>query len=319
MNTKKKILLGYQIKREILIPLEQDFEFICPENDFFHKHELIALLEGFDVFVPGWIFKTDKTIIDSGKNLKLIAICGAGYNHVDVDYAISKGITVTHTPNSVTEPTAELCFGLMLATARKIAFFDRQMRKPELFDYGFLDHLGTSLYGKRLGIFGMGRIGRALAKRALASGMNIIYHDIQPLSKETEEKYQARYVDFDELLSESDVISLHVPATDKTYHIIGEKEFGKMKSSAILINTARGSLIDESALLKALTEKKIQSAGLDVFEREPYFDDEFKNLDNVVLTAHIGARTLNTSLNMDREVVSNILGFFNGGSISKVN
>lgn len=315
----KKVLLGYKFLKEGFSSLEQDFELIYPENEYFQREDIISLLPDCDVLVPSFKFLTDKDLIDKGKKLQLIANFGVGYNNIDVAYAAQKGIVVTNTPNSVLEPTAELCFGLMLTTARRISFYDRHIRTPKKLSWGLYDNPGVGLYGKTLGIYGMGRIGQAIARRAIASGMNIIYHNRKPASPDIEEKYNARYVSFDELLAQSDFLSLNAPATPETYHLIGEAELKQMKSSAILINTARGSLVDEKALAKALSEGQILAAGLDVYENEPKIAPELLTLENVVMTPHAGTQTIDGRLDMQREVAENIIGFFKGGRISKVN
>lgn len=314
----RKVLLGYKFRRESFSTLEKDFEVVYPEKEYFKRDELINILPEFEVLVPSFKFQIDKEIIDRGENLKLIANFGVGYNNIDVDYAASKGIVVTNTPHSVTEPTAELCFALLLAVARKIGFYDRHLRTEEGVSWRLYDNLGVSVYGKTLGIFGMGRIGQALARRAIASGMKIIYHNRKPLPKDIEERYNAEYVEFDQLLMASDFLSLNAPATNATFHLIGCNEIRKMKSSAIIINAARGTLIDEAALIKALKNHEIWGAGLDVYENEPHFSSELKTLDNVVLAPHAGTQTVEGREDMQHEVVSNILGFFNNGDISKV-
>ena len=273
----------------------------------------------YDVFIPNFSFFTDKEIIDKAVNLKLIANYGVGYNNIDVDYAAQKGITVTNTPQAVLEPTAELCFGLMHAVARKIGYFNNKLRGSERVGWGLYDNLGLSLYGKTLGIYGMGRIGQAIARRAIASGMNVIYHNRRPLDPSIEKEYNAKYVSFDDLLIQSDYISVNAPATSETYHIINAAAIAKMKSSAILVNTSRGSTVDEKALIEALKENRIYGAGLDVYETEPNINPEFFALDNVVLTPHAGTQTLDGRHDMQREVASNIIGFFKGEKVSKVN
>ena len=316
---KRKILLGRRFEKEGFSGLDKDFDLVYPGKDFFDRDETIRLLGDCEVFVPGSDFRIDSEIIDNGLKLKLIANYGVGYDNIDVGYATAKGIVVTNTPDSVTEPTAELCFGLMLATARRIGFYDRHIRMPGGLKWGLYDNLGVTLYGKTLGIIGMGRIGQALARRALASGMNIIYHNRKPLGRNLEDRYMARYAGFNELLSTADFISLNVPATRDTYHMIGQKELEMVKPTAIIINAARGNLIDEKALADALENKKIYGAGLDVFGNEPEIDEWLKNTEQVVLTPHAGTRTMESRLEMQKEVAANIIGFFNGGHIAKVN
>lgn len=315
----KKILLGYDFKREGFIELEGKFELIYPDKERFTKEEIIERMADIDVLVPNFSFQTDAEVIDAGKKLQLIANFGVGYNNIDVDYATQKGLTVTNTPSSVLEPTAELCFALLLAAARRIGFYNNKLHAGERLNWGLYDNAGLPVYGQTLGIYGMGRIGQSVARRAVASGMKIIYHNRRPLDKDLEKQYNAVYVDFDTLLKESDFISLNAPATPQTYHLIGEQELTKMKPTAILINTARGSLIDEKALAKALKEQVIFAAALDVYENEPKISPELFGLDNVVLTPHAGTQTYAGRIAMQREVAKNIINFFEGGEIDKVN
>lgn len=316
---KKKILSGHNFHREPFSELETLFDITYPEKSYFKKDEILEMIGEYDVFIPNFSFFTDKEIIDKAVNLKLIANYGVGYNNIDVDYAAQKGITVTNTPQAVLEPTAELCFGLMHAVARKIGYFNNKLRGSERVGWGLYDNLGLSLYGKTLGIYGMGRIGQAIARRAIASGMNVIYHNRRPLDPSIEKEYNAKYVSFDDLLIQSDYISVNAPATSETYHIINATAIAKMKSSAILVNTSRGSTVDEKALIEALKENRIYGAGLDVYETEPNINPEFFALDNVVLTPHAGTQTLDGRHDMQREVASNIIGFFKGEKVSKVN
>lgn len=316
---KKKILSGHNFHREPFSELETLFDITYPEKSYFKKDEILEMIGEYDVFIPNFSFFTDKEIIDKAVNLKLIANYGVGYNNIDVDYAAQKGITVTNTPQAVLEPTAELCFGLMHAVARKIGYFNNKLRGSERVGWGLYDNLGLSLYGKTLGIYGMGRIGQAIARRAIASGMNVIYHNRRPLDPSIEKEYNAKYVSFDDLLIQSDYISVNAPATSETYHIINAAAIAKMKSSAILVNTSRGSTVEEKALIEALKENRIYGAGLDVYETEPNINPEFFALDNVVLTPHAGTQTLDGRHDMQREVASNIMGFFKGEKVSKVN
>lgn len=316
---KKKILSGHNFHREPFSILENDFEITYPEKNYFKKDEILDIIGEYDVFIPNFSFFTDKDIIDKASNLKLIANYGVGFNNIDVAYAAEKGIVVTNTPNSVLEPTAELCFGLILAVARNIGFYNNKIRTSEGVRWGLYDSLGVSLYGKTLGIYGMGRIGQAVAKRAIAFGMNIIYHNRKPIESSTKKEYNAHYVSFDELLSQSDVLTLNAPATPETYHIINEKSISKMKETSILINTSRGSTVDETDLIKALKDKRIFGAGLDVYETEPKINSAFFDLDNVVLTPHAGTQTLDARHDMQTEVANNIIGFFDNKPISRVN
>ncbi len=316
---KKKILSGHNFHREPFQILNEQFDVTYPPSGYFKKNQILDIIGEYEVFIPNFSFYTDKEIIDKAKNLKLIANFGVGYNNIDVDYAAQKGIVVTNTPNSVLEPTAELCFGLIHAVARRIGFYNNKLRTPEGLSWGLYDNPGIAIYGKALGIYGFGRIGQAIARRAIACGMNIIYHNRKPVAKEIEEKYNAQYVSFDELLSQSDFISINAPATPETFHIIDEVAIGKMKPNAVLINTSRGSTVDEAALIRALKDNRIFGAGLDVYETEPHINPEFFKLDNVVLTPHAGTQTIEGRYDMQHEVAENIINFYAGNQISKVN
>lgn len=319
--SKIKVLLGYAFNREGFAHLEDRFELIYPREGKFTNEEIINLLPGVEVLIPNFSMtsRVNKEIIDAGVDLKLICNYGVGYDNIDVSYAAEKGIVVTNTPTSVLEPTAELAFAHILATARMVGYFNHKLHNEERVDWSLFGDLGMPVYGKTLGIFGMGRIGQAVARRAVASGMKIIYHNRKRASEAIEQKYEASYVDFETLLKESDFLSLNAPATVETKHVIGESELKKMKKTAILINTARGSLVDEQALIKALKEKEIWAAGLDVYENEPKIPSGLLELDNVVLTPHIGTKTMGYRLDMQREVAKNVINFYDGGEVDRVN
>jgi len=282
---------------------------------------LIELVSGFDALVSTFQFKVDKEVLDAAKgSIKIIANYGVGYNNVDVEYATQCGIVVTNTPDPVIEPTAEQAFALMLAAARRIAECDRKMRIPNGLKWGVMENLGQLLYGKTLGIIGMGRIGQALARRALACGMTIVYYNRNRLSSELENRYQAHRLELELLLKTSDVVSIHTPLTDETHHLIDSSRLKLMKPSAILINTARGPVIDEAALIRALQQGVIASAGLDVYEFEPDISPELFSLDNVVLAPHNGTGTLEARNEMSRFVSQNIIRYFaRETEFSKVN
>ena len=318
---KKKILFGYAFNKEGFAHLEDRFELIYPTESKFTNEEIIKLLPGVEVLVPNFSAASyvGKEVIDAGVDLKLICNYGVGYDNIDVQYAAQKSIVVTNTPTSVLEPTAELAFAHILTTARMIGYFNTKLHKGERVDWSLFGDLGLPVYGTTLGIFGMGRIGQAVARRAIASGMKIIYHNRTRLASEIEDEYSATYVDFETLLKESDFLSLNAPSTATTKHIISTAEFQKMKKTAILINTARGALVDEQALIKALNAKEIAGAGLDVYENEPKISPELLQMDNVVLTPHNGTKTMAYRLDMQREVAKNIINFFDGGQLDKVN
>lgn len=278
------------------------------------------MIPDFEVLVPNFGFYTDHEIIDRGNKLEMIANYGVGYNNIDVDYATKKGIVVTNIPDSTREPTAELAFALLLGAARKIGYYDRKLRTTKGVSWGVYSEAGLPVYGKTLGIIGMGRIGQSLARRAVASGMSIIYHNRTRLSESIENMYGARYVSKEELLTTADFISLNAPSTPETRKMIGEKELNMMKPTAIFINTARGDMVDEKALANALRDNKIWAAGLDVYENEPHILPELLELDNVLLAPHAGTKTIEDRIKMSIEMCRNIVGFYdNSFPVSRVN
>ena len=316
----KKILVTFDMFREGFTELENKYEVTFPNGRDFSYDEISAMIPQYDVLCSMFDFPVDKALIDRGVNLKLIANYAVGYNNIDVAYALSKGLTVANTPDPVTAPTANLALGLMLDTARRITECDRKLRTlGKAMKVGVLENLGVSITGQTLGIIGLGRIGKALCKRARACGMNVIYNNRRPLYIEEETKLGASFVSMEELLAQSDFVSLNVPYNQDTYHIIGEPELKQMKPSAILINTGRGPLVDEHALVKALQEGIIRGAGLDVFEFGDYPLPELLEMDNVVLTPHIGTQTMDARIAMARAVANNVIGFLEGDrAVSRV-
>lgn len=316
----KKVLIAYELHKEPLAELFEKFDVFMPENGNLKREEVLEMIPDYDVLVPNFGFYTDKEIMDKGAKLEIISNYGVGYNNIDVDYATEKGIVVTNIPKTTCEPTAELAFALLLAAGRRLGYYDRKLREHKAIDWGTYGDAGIPIFGKTLGIIGMGRIGQALARRAVASGMDIIYHNRNRLDKEIENRYKAKYVSFDELLRTADYVSLNAPSTPETIKMISEKEFAAMKPSAVFINTARGNMVDEKALAKALKEQKIWAAALDVFENEPKISPELLTLDNVLLAPHAGTKTIEDRNKMAEEMAQNIIGFYEGTyEISRVN
>ena len=303
-----KILVTYNLPRTPFNNLPADWELTFPQNEEMPREEIIRLLPEYDVLLT--IFHShspvDREIIDAGKRLRLISNYGVGYNNIDTAYAREKGIAVTNTPRSVCNPTAELAMALMLALARRVAECDRRIRTEKESLWGTMKNLGASLENKTLGIVGMGNIGKNVARKAEAFGMRVIYYN-----RRTEVSGYRR-VPLDTLLQEADFVSLHTPLTTETRHLIGARELSLMKPTAMLINTARGAVIDETALADALRQKRIAGAALDVFENEPHVTDVLYRLDNVVLTPHVGTGTIDTRIAMAEEALANIRNFFQG-------
>ena len=281
-------------------------------------HELYAKPEEAEVLISTFDFAVSSTMIASMPNLRLIANFGAGYNNIDLEACRTRNIRVTNTPQPVIEPTAELAFALMIDVARRVSEFDRAIRQGTGQPMAVMNNLSHSLYGKTLGIIGMGRIGQALARRALASGMRILYHNRHPLPDDIERKYEATYTDFQTLLQDSDYVSLNLPYTPEVHHLIGKPELGMMKRSAFLINTARGAHVDEEALIEALTSGIIAGAAMDVYEHEPSISSALLPLPNVVLSPHTGTGTWEGRIAMCENVSDNILAFANN-EINKMN
>ena len=277
-------------------------------------------LREVEVLVSTFDVKVSEAMIASMPKLRLIANFGAGYNNIDLEACRARGIRVTNTPQPVIEPTAELAFALMMAVARRIVEFDKRVRGLEIRGleeplFGVMRNLSHSLYGKTLGILGMGRIGQALARRAAASGMRVIYHNRKRLEDERIrglEDATAQYVDFQTLLQDSDFLSLNLPYTPEVHHIIGKPELGMMKRTAYLINTARGAHVDEAALVEALKSGIIAGAALDVYEHEPAVSSELLTLPNVVLSPHTGTGTWEGRIAMCENVTDNIISFIEG-------
>jgi len=317
---RKKILVVAQVPRIGLRELEEKFDIIYPSEFQFGLEELKHNIKDVDGVMSVFILPLPGEVIKCASKLKIIANFGVGFNNIDLQAATSMGIVVCNTPNAVTEPTAEMTMGLMTSVMRRITETDRRLRSEPNFKWGMMQNLGNSLYGKTLGIIGMGRIGRAVARRAVASGMKIIYYNRTKLSIDTEAQSGAQWVPFDALIANADVISLHCPLNESTHHLIDEREMKQMKDGVFIVNTSRGSVINEKALVEYLQNGKIGGAGLDVFEDEPQISPSLYKMNNVVLTPHNATGTIDTRIELAREAAKNILDFFEGKrTISIVN
>jgi glyoxylate reductase len=247
-----------------------------------------------------------RRVIEAGGQLKIIANFAVGYDNIDLPAASEKGIVVSNTPDVLTEATADLAFTLLLSCARRIIEGDEMVRTGRFGGWTPMRLLGSDVFGQTIGIVGTGRIGTAVARRACGFGMKILYSDPK-VNRVVEEKFQARRLELQDLIPNSDFISVHVPLSDSTRHLIDERHLLLMKPSAFLINTSRGPVIDERALVKILKNKKIAGAGLDVYEREPLLSPGLQSLTNVVLLPHLGSATLQTRDRMSELAAKNII------------
>jgi glyoxylate reductase len=251
----------------------------------------------------------DASVMDQLPTIKVISNIAVGYDNIDIAGATERGIMVTNTPGVLTETTADLAFAMLLGAARRIPEADQYTRAGKFKNWQLMQpHMGVDIYEKTLGIVGMGAIGQSVAKRAKKGfNMRIIYYS-SSRKESAEKEYEAEFVEFDELIAVSDFISIHVPLTEKTKHMFSTHEFKKMKNTAILINTARGAVVDEAALVEAIKNGRIRGAALDVFEEEPIVHPELIKLkENVVLTPHIGSASIETRLRMAKMAARNML------------
>ncbi len=319
---KHCVFVSYRIPEESLTPLvEAGYEVIRPEGTIAGKEETRRNLERCDAVLSVFGTPFPDELMESAKNLRIISNYGAGVDNINLPLATKRGIVVTNTPDQVTEPTAELAMALMLSLVRRVTEMDRKLRRDKRkVKWGVMENLGMTLQHKTLGIVGMGRIGKATARRATAFGMEIIYNMRHQLPETEEKELNARYMTLENLLRTADVISLHTPLTENTWHLIGEKELGLMKPSAFLVNTARGAVVDEPELIRALQEKRIAGAALDVFEKEPEIPDAFLKMENVVVVPHIGTAAWETRVEIGKQAARNIVDFFGGKPLKyKVN
>ncbi|MCX7885153.1 MAG: D-glycerate dehydrogenase [Caloramator sp.] len=300
------------MSKESIEYLKQHFDVKINEKEkTLSKEELLENISDCDAIMCLLTDIIDKDVIKKAVKTKIIANCAVGYNNIDVEEAKKYGIIVTNTPDVLTDTTADLAFSLILGVSRRIVEADSYTRAGLFKEWGPTLFLGQDVANKTLGIIGAGRIGKAVAKRAIGFNMKILY-----TKRSRDEAFEAEtgagFVDLDTLLKKSDFISIHVPLTKETYHLIGEREINLMKESAVLINTSRGSVVDEEALTYALKSRRIWGAGLDVFEKEPEINKELIKLNNVILLPHIGSATIETRGKMAMMAAQNIVEVLNG-------
>ncbi|MEF8873956.1 MAG: D-glycerate dehydrogenase [Candidatus Thermoplasmatota archaeon] len=308
-----KVLVTRKIPEVGLDKLEKKYDLeVSQKPRNLTKPELIEKVEGKDALLCLLTDTIDEEVIKAGDKLKVISNYAVGYDNIDVEAASKRGIAVTNTPGVLTEATAEIAFSLILAVARNVTKGDKFVREDRFEGWDPTLMLGHELHGKTLGIIGMGNIGSKVAEMSRGFDMDILYYN-RSRKKEVESKTGAEYVDLDTLLSKSDFVSLHVPLTEGTEKMIGREELKKMKEKSYLINTARGEVVDEEALIEALKADKIAGAGMDVYADEPNgANPGFYDLDNVVLTPHLGSATFRAREGMANIAANNLIDVLEG-------
>jgi glyoxylate reductase len=300
---KPSVLLTRKLPASVIARLEAAFDLERFEGEGAMPHdELVARIPGKQGLIPTVTERVDAAVIEAGTSLRVIANVGVGFNNIDVAAAKSKGITVTNTPDVLTDATADFTMALILAVTRRLGEGERMVRRREWKGWALDQLLGMQLGGRQLGIVGLGRIGRAVATRAAAFGMQVVH-----TSRSAEGA-----IPLDRLLSSSDIVSLHVPLTEETRHLIGQPQLARMKRSAYLVNTTRGPVVDEGALVWALKNRIISGAALDVYEREPEIHEELFGFENVVLAPHLGSATMETRTAMADLAARNAIAVLSG-------
>ena len=307
----EKVLVTREIPAAGLRPLE-GYDLTVLSEAPPARDELLEAAEGAVGVLSNVTEKMDAEFMDAaGSGLKVIANMAVGYDNVDVEAATERGIVVTNTPGVLDETTADTAFMLLLAAARRLGESERTLRAGEWHWWGPKLFVGVDVWGKTLGIVGMGRIGQAVARRGRGFGMEILYHN-RSRNEDAERELDARYADLGELLETADFVSVHTPLTEETRHLIGPEELDKMKPTAVLINTSRGPVVDEGALADALSDGRIFAAGLDVYEEEPKVHPKLLELESAVLAPHIGSGSQETRDRMAILAAENIVSVLSG-------
>ena len=312
---KPKILLSARVPEACLAPYEDRYAFVMPESDrLFSYEEAMGLLpECGSYLVINMV--ADKPVIDTAveHGVKAIANFGVGYDNIDWAYATQRGLPVVNAPTAVTEATAELAASLIFSVMRGIPRYDRQLRQG-IWHTPLFSNENTMIAGSTLGVVGFGRIGKRVCRKAQGMGMKVVYYDQYRATPEVEQEFDVTYLPFDELLAVSDCVSLHAPYFPENHHMFNAETFKKMKPTAYFVNTARGKLVDEEALCRALESGQIKGAAMDVFETEPnnVYPGLLK-LDNVIMTPHIGSLTMRSRIAMCDEALAGLTTVMEGG------
>jgi gluconate 2-dehydrogenase len=307
-TVKPKVLVARQIFSEGLSRLEEVAQIDYNDQALpLSSAELSQRLVGVDAALVTGSEKIDATTLAQASQLKIVSNIAVGFNNFDISFMTQKKIMATNTPEVLTDTTADMGFMLLMAAARRLTESEHWLRAGHWKNWSLGGMMGVDIHHTTIGIMGMGRIGQAIAKRALAFGMTVIYYNRRRLPLDIEQEYQARYVSQEELLREADHVMLVMPYTQENHHLIGQKELAMMKPTATLVNLARGGIVDENALIEALKNKQIFSAGLDVYEGEPNINPGLLELSNIVMAPHIGSATKKTRLAMMHLAIDNLI------------
>jgi len=309
-----KIVVTGKIPEVALEKLKKSHEVISwGEETPISRDEMLKRVSGANVIVSLLTEKIDEEVLTSaGNDLKAVCNVAVGYNNIDVAACKNKNVLVTNTPGVLTDATADIAMALILMTTRRLSEGERVIRNQDPWAWGMFYMLGSSIQNQTLGIVGMGQIGIATALRAKSFGMKIIYTRRNRLDEKIEKELSAQYVSLDDLLQQSDIVSLHCPYSTETHHLISDAQLSKMKKTSYLINTARGPIVNEEALANALINKTIAGAGLDVYENEPKVNEKLLKLDNVVLLPHLGSATVETRTAMATTAANNAIEILSG-------
>jgi gluconate 2-dehydrogenase len=313
-TNKPKVLVTREVFDETLAYLSEHCDVDSNQDDVaLGPDELVRRLAAKEGIICSLTDRIDAALIAGSKKLKVVANVAVGYNNIDVAACTARGIMVTNTPGVLDDSTADLAWTLMLAAARRVTEVERYIREGEWKGWRLKQWLGIDVHHSTLGIVGLGRIGQAIAKRATGFDMRVLYHNRKRVAQSIELELKAAWVSLDELLRQSDFVVLQVPYSPETHHLIGAAELAKMKPTAILVNSTRGGVVDDAALVQALKDRTIRAAGLDVFENEPKLNPAFLELDNVVLVPHIGSSTEATRRAMAMTAAKNAIAALTGG------
>ncbi len=313
--TRLRILVTREVFQEQLDYLAQHFDVTSNQSDVpFTPEQLVQQLADKDGAVITLTERVDAALLAKCPKLKVVCNIAVGFNNIDLKACSERGVMATNTPGVLDDSTADFTWALILATARRVTEAEAWLRVGQWSGWKLKQFLGTDVHHATLGILGMGRIGQAVARRARGFDMTVLYHNTRRLSAEVEKSCHAAYVSMDELLARADILTLHVPYSPATHHIMGARELAKMKPTAILINAARGGVVDDNALVEALKRGTIAAAGLDVFENEPRLNPEFLKLKNVVLTPHIASSSETTRRNMAMLAAKNLVAALTTGN-----